>query len=244
MLAILQLFLTGLRNLIQTRSSLVVENLALRQQLAVFKGQKARPQLSRGDRLFWVLLRYVWTGWADALILVKPETVIRWHRQGFRFYWRWKSRKQGRARISTELRHLIKQMATENEWGAPRIHGELLKLGFGVSERTISRYLPKARRSRPDAVHKWKTFLRNHRHEIVAMDFLTVPTVSFRVLHVLFIIHHSRRQIIHTNVTENPTSGWVAQQLREAFPYERAPKYLVFDNDSKSRAMQLARWIA
>ena len=212
----------AVRSLLRPRLVLALENTALRQKLAVMKQRRPRPLLRGADRLFWVLLRHVWSGWADALIVVKPETVIRWHRAGFRAYWRWKSRRRGRPQSNGESRNLIRRMATENRWGAPRIHAELLKLGLLVSERTVSRFMPK-KPAGPDAVQRWKLFLDNHRDVLAAMDFFTVPTVTFRVLYVFFIIHHGRRRVLHTNVTAHPSAEWIIQQLRETFPFETAP---------------------
>jgi len=170
----------------------------------------------------------------DALILVKPETVARWHRQGFRLYWRRKSRAQtpGRPRVGREVRDLIRRVASENGWGAPRIHAELLKLGFAVSERTVSRYLPR-RPTNPDAVKRWLAFLRNHREVIAGVDFFTVPTATFQMLHVFFVIHHDRWRILQLAITDHPHAEWVVQQLREAFPFDSAPRYLVLDRDGK-----------
>ena len=224
----------GLRALIRPRLDLAIENAALRQQLAVLKQQRPGPSLSNSDRLFWVTLRRFWSGWESALIVVKPDTVTRWHRESFKTFWRWKSRKRGRPRTDREIRALIQRMATENGWRAPRIHAELLKLGFEVSERTVSRYLPKEPVA-PSAVEQWKVFLRNHREVLAGMDFFTVPTASFRVLYVLFVVHHNRRQLIHLGVTAHPTADWIIGQLREAFPFDTAPHYLIFDGDRKFR---------
>ena len=223
------------RSLFRHRADLVLENLALRQQLAVLKEKKPRPRLSDANRVFWVWLREAWPKWAGAVTIVKPATVVRWHRAGFRWYWRWKSKakKAGRPRVSRDVRDLIRRLCRENPtWGAPRVHGELLKLGIQVAERTVSRYMPK-RPAPPRARQNWRTFLRNHRDVIAAMDFFTVPTITFRVLYVLFVIHHARRQVLHFNVTAHPTTAWVIHQLREAFPFETAPRYLIFDRDSK-----------
>jgi transposase InsO family protein len=216
----------------QTHCDLVLENLALRQQVAVLKKENPRPRLSLSDRVFWVWLCAAWAKWSQCLVIVRPETVVRWHRQGFKLYWRFISKKRGRPCTNKEIRHLILRMAKENPtWGAPRIHGELLKLGYSVSERTVSRYLPRKTKD-PRRTQNWRTFLENHRHAIAAMDFFTVPTATFRVLYVLFVIHHGRRKIVHGNTTEHPNSAWVIQQLREAFPYDTAPEYLIFDRDS------------
>ncbi len=224
-----------LRVSLRSRHDLVIENLALRQQLSTLKAERSTQRLTKVDRLFWVVLRWLWSRWADALIIVKPETVVRWHQSGFKAYWRWKStnKRRGRPRITCEIRELINQMRCENPtWGSPRIHAELLKLGFDVSERTISRYLCK-RPSGRNARQSWKTFLYNHREMIAAMDFFTVPTATFRVLYVFFVIHHERRQIIHFSVSANPDTNFVIQQLREAFPYDTAPQHLILDRDMK-----------
>ncbi len=207
-------------------TELVVENLALRHQLSTFVHCGRRPRVGVADRVLWVTLRRVWARWSEVLLFVRPETVVRWHRAGFRKYWTWLShhrRREGRPSIDGDLRALILRMAAENaSWGAPRIHGELLMLGIDVSERTVSRYLPR-RRPAPGALERWIVFLRNHRGAIAAMDFFTVPTVAFRVLHVWFAIDHARRRILHFDVTEHPIAGWVVQQLREAFPLEGEP---------------------
>lgn len=224
----------GIRALLRSRLDLAIENAALRQQLAILKQQRPRPSLTNGDRVFWVTLRRFWRGWTNTLIVVKPDTVTRWHRQGFKYFWRWKSRKRGRTRTDREIRVLIQRMATENGWRAPRVHAELLKLGLTVSERTVSRYLPKSPVD-PSAIERWKTFLRNHRDVLAAMDFFTVPTASFRVLYVLFIVHHDRRRLLHLGVTAHPTAEWIIGQLREAFPFDSAPRYLIFDGDRKFR---------
>jgi len=168
------------------------------------------------------------------LILVQPETVVRWHRAGFKLYWTWLSRHRkcaGRKCVNKELRELIFRMVAENPtWGAPRIHGELKMLGFDISERTVLRWMRKAPRD-PEPAKRWAAFLHNHRELIAAMDFFTVPTLSFGVLYCFFVIAHDRRRILHFNITKHPTSAWVVQQLREAFPYDSAPKYLIFDRE-------------
>src|SRR5712692_7006273 len=217
------------------RNSLGLEILALRQQLSVLKRNNRRPRLSPWDRLFWVFLRRVWSRWAEVLVMVKPETVVRWHRAGFRLYWRFLSRRKekGRPRISSELRQLIERMAKENPtWGAPRIHGELLKLGFDISERTVSRWVERAPRN-PESAKRWQTVLQNHGEAIAAIDFFAVPTITFGLLYCFFIIGHDRRRILHFGVTQHPTSCWVAQQLREALPYEYGYQHLIFDHDAK-----------
>jgi hypothetical protein len=220
---------------LRSRNSLGLEIVALRQQLYVLKRKHPRSRLSVGDQVFWVFLRRVWSRWAEVLVIVKPDTVARWHRAGFRLYWRWLSRrkKRGRPRVGAEIRQLIERMAKENpRWGAPRIHGELLKLGLDVCERTVSRYLSRVGR-REDARKLWLVFLRNHREVIAAMDFFTVPTATFRVLYCFFVISHNRRRILHFNSTLHPTNFWIGQQLREAFPEDTAPRYLILDRDRK-----------
>ena len=187
-------------------------------------------------KLFWVLLQRLWSEWERPLILVTPKTVIGWHRAGFRLYWNWVSRARrvgGRKRVSKEVRTLIFRMAAENPtWGAPRIHGELLKLGFHLSEPTVSRWLRRAPRT-PDPARRWLTFLRNHREAIAAMDFFTIPTLTFGVLYCFFVIAHDRRRILTFNVTRNPNALWIVQQLREAWPYVPTHRFLLFDRDSK-----------
>jgi hypothetical protein len=210
----------------------LIENVALRQQLAVFKRGNSRPKLTVADRIFWVFLRRFWSSWKTALIVVSPDTVVRWHRVGFQLYWRLISRArkpQGRRPVTKELRELIFQMVAENPtWRAPRIHGELTMLGFNVSERSVSRWMRRAP-SNSDSTQRWLTFLRNHREAIAAMDFFSVPIITFSVLHVFFVIGHDRRRILHFNVTQHPTSDWIVQQLREASPYEPAARFLILD---------------
>ena len=214
MIKAIGLLLGVIFRLFRTRRSLLLENLALRQQLAALKRRHPRPRLAVFDKLFWVLARRFWSEWKQALIVVSPETVVRWHRAGFALYWRAISRARravGRRRISKEVRDLIFRMVAENPtWGAPRIHGELLMLGFDVSERTISRWMRRAPRD-PEPAKRWLTFLRNHREAIAAMDFFTVPTVTFRVLYCFFIIGHGRRRILHVNVTRHPSAAWIVQ---------------------------------
>jgi len=218
------------------RRSLLLENLALRQQLVVLKRQHPRPSLGLFDKHFWVIARRVWSAWKQSLIIVTPETVVRWHRGGFRLYWKLISkvrRPVGRRQTSMEVQGLIFRMVVENPtWGAPRIHGELRMLGIELSERTISRWMRRAPRD-PDRSKRWLAFLRNHREAIAAMDFFTVPTITFGVLYCFFVISHDRRRILHVNVTKHPTSGWIIQQLREAFPFVASHKYLIFDRDQK-----------
>ena len=193
MLDLIFAFLAAIRAFFGSRLDTSLEILALRQQLAVLKRKRPRPSLTSFDRFFWTALRKLWPRWSDVLAIVKPETVIGWHRSGFRLYWRWRSRPRGgRPKVSEELRDLILTMAAENlDWGAPRIHGELLKLGFDVSERTVARYL---RRRRGDPGKRWLAFLTNHREAIVAMDFFAVPTLTFKLLYGFFVIEHGSPQ--------------------------------------------------
>jgi transposase InsO family protein len=186
------------------------------------------------DRLFWTTLRHVWPRWADVLIIVKSETVVGWHRAGFRIYWRWRSRPRGgRPKITNEIRVLIRRLAEENpDWGAPKIHGELQKFGFVVSERSVARYLRRIRR-RGDPGRRWLAFLQNHREVIVAFDFFTVPTLTFQLLYCFFVIEHGRRRILHFNVTRHPTAEWVIQQLRETFAEAGPYRYVILDRDAK-----------
>ena len=210
MLNIMRLCLGTIARLFCARRSLLLENLALRQQLAVFKRRHPRTRLTFLDKLFWVAARQICSDWKQFLIVVLPDTVVQWHRSGFALYWRLISRFPGRAgrkRISKEIRGLIFRMVAENPtWGAPRIHGELLMLGFDVSERTISRWMRKAPRD-PEPAKRWLAFLRNHREAIAAMDFFTVPTITFAVLYCFFVIGHDRRRILHFNITRRPTSS-------------------------------------
>ena len=218
--------------LFRSRQDQAVVELALRQQIAIFSQRHPRPRLSTLDRAFWVALSRLWPRWKNALVIVQPETVVRWHRKGFRRYWRSISTPgPGRPPIAEEIRRLIVQMATENPWRARKIRAELSKLGIVVSLATISRYLPKAKPD-PGSQQRWLTFLRNHRDGIAGMDFFVVPTVRFHLLYVWFAIDHGRRRILHFNVTANPVAHWVVQQLREAFPDGPAHRFLIFDNDS------------
>ncbi len=225
--------LASTRSWFRTRAALQMETLALRHQLIVLKrSQRGRLRLDSADRLLWVWLSRFWSNWRSALLIVKPETVIAWHRRGFRWYWRWKSRhgEPGRPTIDLEIRELIRKMSLANPlWGAPRIHGELLKLGIKVSQATVAKYM--ARPQRPPS-QTWRAFLNNHVSQLVSTDFFVVSTVTFRVLYVFIVLAHQRRRLLHFNVTANPTSEWTAQQLIEAFPWGNAPRYLLRDRDS------------
>ena len=219
------------RALLVPKMALAPENLALRQQLAVIQRTGKRPRIYGRDRFFWVCLSRIWKGWQSVLTIVQPETVARWHRAGFRLYWRWKSRrgKPGRPNVQAEIRALIRQMFCDNPtWGAPRIQSELQLLGYEVAMSTVAKYMLH-RRKPPSAT--WRSFLDNHAGQIVAIDFFTVPTATFRVLFGFIALAHLRRRIVHFNVTAYPTAQWTAQQIVEAFPYDQAPRYLLRDRD-------------
>jgi len=190
-----------------------------------------RPQLTPADRYFWVVLSRVWLAWRSALAIVQPDTVIAWHRKGFRLFWTWKIRrgKPGRPAVSREVRELIRRMSRENPlWGAPHIHGELLKLGITIGETSVAKYLV---RDRKPPSQTWRTFLDNHVKTLVSVDFFTVPTIRFQVLYVFLVLAHERRRVVHFNVTAHPTAEWTAQKLREAFPFDQIPRYLLRDRD-------------
>ena len=220
-----------LRSSFRTRARMQLEILALRHQLAVLERRKKRVRLKAADRLLWVIISRFWKQWRSALLIVKRETVIAWHRKGFRLYWCWKSRagKCGRPRVSVGTRELIRQMSTANPlWGAPRIHGELLKLGIEISQATVAKYMWRQGKSPSQS---WRTFLKNHVQQIVATDFLVVRTVSFRLLFVFVVIGHHRRHAIHFNMTAQSTAEWTARQMAKAFPWDSAPRYLLHDRD-------------
>ena len=231
-MSIVLALLGALRAALRSHADLALENLALRQQLALLQRRSKRPRFGRLDRAFWVWLSTRWPGWREVLHVVRPETVIRWHRQGFRAFWTRKSRRgrTGRPAVDSELTELVRTMALANPlWGAPRIHGELLKLGFDVSQRTVARLMP--RRPKPPS-QTWRTFLQNHVADLVSVDFFVVPTATFRVLYVFVVLLHHRRKVVHFNVTDSPTAAWTAQQIVEAFPDDSARRYLVRDRDS------------
>jgi transposase InsO family protein len=218
--------------LFRSRENQAIVELALRQQVAVLVHRHPRPRLSPLDRAFWVFLSRFWRPWRSALILVRPETVIRWHRKAFRGYWRWISKPgPGRPPIPEETKTLIVRMATENGWRARKIQAELSKLGIDLGLTTIARYLPKVDASGTPH-QRWMTFLRNHRDATAAMDFFVVPTVRFTLLYVWFVLDHGRRRVLHFNVTRHPSALWVIQQLRETFPDQPAHRFLIFDNDA------------
>ena len=230
MAALILSILGALRSGLRTRADLTIENLALRQQLANLRRTSGRPRLGNSDRAFWVVLSRLWSRWADVLVVVKADTVVRWHRAGFRLFWRWKSRSGSPfdGGISEETKRLIRQMADANVgWGAPRIHGELLKLGIDIGERSVSRFMPPKPRT-PDS-QTWRTFLGNHVGSLASIDFFTVPTATFRVLYIFFVLAHDRRRVLHFNVTEHPSAAWTAQQIVEAFPEDTAPRFMIRD---------------
>jgi putative transposase len=232
MAGMITLIFTGLLRGVRTQRSLVLENLALRHQLVILQRTVPRPRLRTADRLFWVLLSRLWAGWTDAISVVQPATVIRWHRTGFKLLWAWRSRRTGPGRpaVAPEIRALIRHMSRANPlWGAPRIHGELLKLGLEISQAAVSKYLGR-RRTPPSQT--WRTFLANHVGTLVSVDFFVVPTVLFKVLFVFVVLAHDRRRVVHVNVTDTPTAQWTAQQLVEAFPWDTAPRYLLRDRDA------------
>ena len=225
--------LSTLLGLFRSRARLHLELLSLRQQLAMAKQKPhKRLRVHWRQRLFWVYLYRLWPGCLQTLQIFKPDTLIRWHHKGFKLYWRWKSHcfHADRPKISPEVRELIRTMSQENMgWGAPRIHGELKMLGIDISQATIAKYMVK-HRNPPSQT--WRSFLNNHRKNIVSIDFFTVPTATFQILYGFLVLNLERREIIHFNVTEHPTAQWTAQQMVEAFPWETAPKYLLRDRDS------------
>src|ERR1700752_80431 len=217
--------------LFQSRASLGAEILVLRHQLNIRRRHlPKRLAFSAMDRLIFVALYSLLPGTLNALTLVKPHTVVRWHRAGFRSYWRWKSRpRSGRPTVPAEIRRLIREMSIANPlWGAPRIHGELLKLGIEIGQTSVAKYMAK-RRGPPS--QGWRTFIRNRADGIAAMDMFVVPTISFRLLYGLLIMRHGRRHILWFGVTAHPTAKWIANQVTEACGWEQAPRYLIRDRD-------------
>jgi putative transposase len=228
------LLLGTLTDLSRSKSELLAENALLRQQLIILRRQVKRPACTKTDRLLLVFLARIVRSWKQALIIVQPETLLRWHRQGFKLYWKYTSRAaSSQPRLSAGTVALIKEMARDNRlWGAERIRGELLKLGIHVSKRTIQKYMRPVRSTRTRG-QMWRTFLHTHAQQIWACDFLPVTDLFFRSLFVFFIIELHSRKVIHVGVTRSPTDAWTAQQLREATPFGQAPKYLIRDRDSK-----------
>jgi hypothetical protein len=231
MLDFYKLILGLMVDLFRSRASLQAEILALRQQINVLQRLRPnRPTLASMDRLVLSWICRLFPNACDALVIVRPETVLRWHRAGFRIYWRWKSRhRPGRPAVATEVRQLIREISIANPlWGAPRIHGELLKLGIDIGQTSVAKYM--ARRRGPPS-QGWRKFLRNHADGIAAIDLFVVPTVSFRLLYGLLIVGLGRRQILWLGVTAHPTAEWIANQLTEACGWEQAPRYLIRDRD-------------
>src|SRR5262245_39570696 len=231
MVALLCFVFAILASPLKTRTQLEAENAALRHQLIILCRQRhVRVLLTNNDRWFLIQLYRWFPSILNVLTVVRPETLVRWHRAGFRSYWRWKSRSRGgRPQIEMDLRALIRRMSIENPlWGAPRIHGELLKLGFEVAQSSVAKYMVKGR---GPASQGWRTFLRNHAPEIAAMDLFVVPTVGFDLLYAFIIIRLDRRDLVWINVTTNPTAEWIARQITEAFPWNEAPHYLIRDRD-------------
>jgi len=213
------------------KANIIAENISLRQQLAVYKRKHKKIPITNSDRIFWVFISKIWSKWKSALIIVNPETVLSWHRKGFKLFWRLKSRKKaGRPKIDAEIRQLIRKMSRENpKWGVPHIKSELALLGYDVAESTVAKYMFK--HPKPPS-QTWRTFLKNHTSDIVACDFLTAYTVTFHVYYVFVMLRHSDREILHFNVTQNPTMEWTFQQIREAFPFGKTPRYLLHNNGS------------
>src|SRR5450756_2675557 len=231
MIALICFVLAVLASPLKSNIRLEAENAVLRHQVIVLRRKlKSRARLTNHDRWFFVQLYRWFPSILPVLVIIRPETLLRWHRAGFRRYWRWKShRREGRPQIETELRALIRQMSAENLlWGAPRIHGELLKLGFSLAQSSVAKYMVK-RRGPPS--QEWRTFLRNHAPDIAAMDLFVVPTIGFKLLYGFVILRLSRRDLVWINVTTNPTAEWVARQITEAFPWDGAPGYMIRDRD-------------
>jgi putative transposase len=227
----LAIILRRLISALRTQQGLAIENLAQRHQLNLLQRTVKRPQLRGGDRFLWELSSRSWEGWRNPLTFVQPETVIRWHREGLRIYWRWKSRpkRSGRPKVANEIRELIGQMSEANPlWGAPHIHGELLKLGIEISQAAVYKYM--IRKRKPPLLN-WRTFLENHANDIVSIAFFTVPTVTFRVLFVFVMLSNVRRRVIHFNVTAVPNGAWTGQRMVEAFPWDTWPRFLLRDRD-------------
>jgi putative transposase len=217
--------------LFRSRRSMQLEILALRHQLAVYQRSIRRPRIQPADRLLWAWLARLWSGWQDALTVVQPRTVVAWQQKQFRAHWRRLSQAgtSGRPTVAKELRELIRRISQANPtWGSPRMVGELQKLSIHVAKSTVEKYRVRHRKA-PSPT--WRTFLQNHMADVVALDFFTVPTVTFRVLFVLVILTHERRRVVHFNVTEHPTAEWAAQQVIDAFPWDEAPRYLLRDRD-------------
>jgi len=231
MTPILQALAAFFQSLFRSRLAMQIEILALRHQLGVYQRSSARPRLRPADRILWAWLSRAWSGWREALVIVRPETVIAWRRRKFRHHWARLSRsgKPGRPGIHRQVRDLIRRMSSANPlWGAPRIVGELAKIGIDLPRSTVAKYM--IRRRRPPSA-TWRAFLKNHIKDIIAVDFFVVPTVRNQILFVFLVFAHERRRVLHFNVTANPTAAWTGQQILEAFPWVDPPKYLLRDRD-------------
>src|SRR6202047_5043526 len=231
MVALICLVLAVLASPFKSKIRLEAENAVLRHQLVVLRRKlKGRARLTNNDRVCFVQLYRWFPSILPALMIIRPDTLVRWQRAGFRRYWRWRSRSPGgRPPIEAELPALIRQMSTANQlWGAPRIHGELLKLGFSGAQSTVAKYMVKRRGPRSQ---EWRTFLRNHAPDIAAMDLFVVPTIGFKLLYGFVIVRIDRRDLVWINVTTNPTAAWIARQITEAFPWDGAPGYMIRDRD-------------
>lgn len=227
MLTIFCLLFSCLHGWVRSHAALQAENLSLRHQLAVLQrsARGRRLRLRATDRIFWVWLSRLWQGWRLSLRIIKPATVIGWNRKGFRLYWTWKSRaRKGRPCEPRQVREMIRRISLANpRWGAPRIHGELLKLGIDIGETTVAKYMIRPRRP---SSQTWKTFLKNHMGDLISTDFFVVPTATFRLLFVFLVLSHDRRRVVHFGVTSHPTAEWTAQQLIDAFPWDNTAPIL------------------
>src|SRR5437870_9403935 len=235
MVALISFLLNMVASLFKSKSRLEAENAALRHQLIVLQRKvRGRVRFTNSDRLFFVQLYRWFPSVLKAVAIIRPETLVRWHRAGFRRYWRWKSRSLGgRPQIDADLRALIRRISVDNPlWGAPRIHGELLKLGFEGAQSSVAKYMVK--RSWPPS-QGWRTFLRNHSPDIAAMDLFVAPTLGFELLYAFIIVRLARRDLVWINVTPHPTADWIARQITEAFPWNEAPRYLIRDRDQVYR---------
>lgn len=241
-----------LRGLLVSRTTLIKENIALRSQLALFhhqvlSGKRPKPKTTPAFRRIWAILSRSWADWKSVLMVVRPETVIKWHRTAFRFYWARKSKPRGRPPVSQATIAIIKLIHSENPlWSPERIHHQLASLGFSdvPCPNTIAKYIPAIRKPPSEkARQSWRTFLSNHMHNTWAMDFATVPTITFRILYVLVVVSHKRREIKHIAVTAHPTAAWTVQQLREATPYDEQPEYLIHDNDPVFRSSDVQQFL-
>ncbi len=231
MIGMITLVLAAVLSLFKRRARLEAENVALRHQLNILtRSAPCRVYLTNMDRWLLVWLYWLCPSVLNAICLVRPETIVRWHRQGFRAYWRWRSRSgPGRPKIDKEVRDLIRQISIANPlWGAPRIHGELMKLGIDVAQSTIAKYMVKGRHP---SGQSWRTFLRNHADGIASVDLFVVPTITFKLLFAFVVLRHRRRELVSFGVTAHPTAEWLARQVTEAFPWETTPEYVIRDRD-------------